>query len=52
MAEKESLSPAEGESGGFTEDPPAPVGTLFVMTIYLAILSGMWGVMYWRLLGQ
>ncbi len=29
---------------------PPPVGTLFVMTVYLAILIGMWGVMYLELL--
>jgi hypothetical protein len=24
---------------------PRPIGTLFVMTVYLAILAGMWAVM-------
>lgn len=36
---------AEGE-----EQVPPPVGTLFVLIAYLAILAGMWGFMYLGLL--
>jgi hypothetical protein len=28
------------------EDLPPPTGTLFLMTLYLAALAGMWGTMY------
>jgi hypothetical protein len=31
---------------------PPPTGTLFVMLLYLAILVGMWGTMYFYLLGK
>ncbi len=39
---------AEGESG--EEQVPPPVGTLFVLIAYLAILAGMWGFMYMGLI--
>lgn len=32
------------------ETVPPPIGTLFVLTIYLAIIAGTWGVMLWGLL--
>ena len=41
-------APHEGESG--EERIPPPLGTLFVMVAYLAVLAGMWGVTYLRLL--
>jgi|YelNatPaOPRAMG01_1025707.scaffolds.fasta_scaffold20696_4 hypothetical protein len=31
---------------------PPPTGTLFVLLVYLAILVGMWGTMYYYLLGK
>lgn len=31
---------------------PAPTGTLFLCTLYLAALAGMWGAMYLILLGR
>ncbi len=52
MAEQKSLEPEGRESGRSSESLPAPVGTLFVLTVYLAILIGMWGVMFWGLLGR
>lgn len=32
------------------EEERAPVGTLFVLMVYIMILAGMWGTMYWILL--
>jgi hypothetical protein len=32
--------------GGGEEHVPPPIGTLFILVAYLAILAGMWGVMY------
>lgn len=34
------------------ETIPPPIGTLFVLTIYLAIIAGTWGVMLWGLVGR
>ncbi len=39
---------AQGES--IEDQVPPPVGTLFVLIAYLAILGGMWGYMYVELL--
>jgi hypothetical protein len=52
MAEQEGLKPVAREPDRSFESLPAPVGTLFVLTVYLAILVGMWGVMFWGLLGR
>lgn len=35
---------------GVPEEEQAPVGTLFVLMIYIMVLAGMWGTMYWILL--
>ncbi len=43
MAEQERREP---------EAVPPPVGTLFIMTVYLAVIAGMWGVMLWALVGR
>lgn len=46
----------EGGDGSGTdgEDPEeqAPIGTLFVMMVYLMVLAGMWGTMYWLLVSS
>lgn len=34
------------------ETVPPPIGTLFVMTVYLAVIAGMWGAMLWALVGR
>jgi hypothetical protein len=34
------------------EEPPPPTGTLFLMTLYLAALAGMWGAMYLIMLAR
>lgn len=34
------------------EDLPPPTGTLFLMTLYLAALAGMWGAMYLIMLSR
>ncbi|MGO9267338.1 MAG: hypothetical protein ACLQBA_21080 [Candidatus Binataceae bacterium] len=31
---------------------PPPIGTLFILTIYLAVMAGMWGAMLWGLIGR
>lgn len=41
---------AADESHGGEERIPPPIGTLFILVAYLAILAGMWGVMYLGLL--
>jgi hypothetical protein len=32
------------------EEEPAPVGTLFLMILFLAAIVGLWGTIYWMLL--
>jgi hypothetical protein len=34
------------------ETVPPPIGTLFVLTMYLAVTAGMWGAMLWGLIGR
>ena len=29
-----------------------PRGTIFVMMVYIIILAGMWGVLYWTMLSR
>ena len=45
--------PANGPAGQGSEpdihELPRPTGTLFVMTLYLAAMAGMWAVMLWML---
>lgn len=41
---------APGQSDAGEERIPPPIGTLFILVAYLAILAGMWGVMYLGLL--
>ena len=43
-------NPAPRTTDGGEERIPPPVGTLFILVAYLAILAGMWGVMYLGLL--
>jgi hypothetical protein len=43
MAEQQGTSP---------DSVPPPVGTLFVLTLYLALIAGMWGAMLWGLIGR
>jgi hypothetical protein len=31
---------------------PPPRGALFIMLVYVLVLAGMWGAMYWQLLGR
>jgi Cytochrome c oxidase subunit IIa family len=42
----------EEHSAQEEESLPRPTGTLFVMTVYLAVLAGMWAVMYWMLIAR
>jgi hypothetical protein len=32
------------------QDEPAPVGTLFLMMLFLAAIAGLWGTLYWMFL--
>lgn len=42
-----------GTAGGEQEsDERGPVGTLFVLLLYLMALVGMWGTLYWLLLSR
>ena len=34
------------------EEIPEPVGTLFLLMIYVIVLAGMWGTMYWILISR
>jgi hypothetical protein len=34
------------------EEEPAPVGTLFLMMLFLAAIVGLWGTLYWMLLSR
>lgn len=47
-------SAGAGGSGNDAGDPEeqAPIGTLFVMMVYLMVLAGMWGTMYWLLVSS
>jgi len=37
----------ERESGRGGHSGQEPVGTLFVLMVYVMVLAGMWGTMYW-----
>jgi hypothetical protein len=43
----EPEDPAEQE-----EDEEHPLGTLFILMIFITVLAGMWGAMYLTLLGR
>lgn len=42
------------EAGSDAGDPEerTPIGTLFVLMVYLMVLAGMWGTMYWLLVSR
>jgi len=44
--------PEDGGSGEAGEDRAGPVGTLFLLMIYVMVLAGMWGTMYWILVSR
>lgn len=47
----ESPRPASGEPPPDSEaEEQGPVGTLFLMVVYLIVLAGMWGTIYWMML--
>lgn len=47
-------SPAGSSAGTDPGDPGerTPIGTLFVLVVYLMVLAGMWGTMYWLLVSR
>jgi hypothetical protein len=52
----EGLGAPSGEPDEEGREVPAeeqgPAGTLFLLMIYVMVLAGMWGTMYWILLGR
>lgn len=42
----------ERENDPSAEEELTPRGTLFVLMIYLMVLAGMWGVLYWTMLSR
>lgn len=47
------MSTEESRSGaGSDGDYEAPVGTLFLLMIYVMVLVGMWATMYWMLVSR
>lgn len=34
------------------EELPPPTGTLFLMMIYIMVLAGMWGAIYFEFIGR
>lgn len=41
-----------GRGAGKTVEEQGPVGTLFVLMVYLMVLAGMWATMYWMLVSR
>ena len=41
-------APEKGEEG----EVPPPVGTLFLMMLYLMLIAGMWAAIYFEFLGR
>lgn len=42
---------APGEPGDEV-DETTPRGTLFTLMVYIMVLAGMWGVLYWTMLSR
>ncbi|CAN5792453.1 hypothetical protein BH23GEM11_BH23GEM11_20090 [soil metagenome] len=40
------------ESGHDGDEIPLPIGTLFLMMIFLMVMAGMWLAMYFEFLGR
>jgi hypothetical protein len=40
------------ESGPDDDEIPLPIGTLFLMMIFLMVMAGMWLAMYFEFLGR
>ena len=36
----------------FEDDDVTPRGTLFVMVVYIMVLAGMWGVLYFTMINR
>lgn len=46
---------APGAGAGTDAGDPeerTPIGTLFLLMVYLMVLAGMWGTMYWLLVSR
>jgi hypothetical protein len=46
------VSPEPKKDRGDDEELPPPVGTLFVMMLYIMVLAGMWAAIYFQFLGM
>lgn len=51
MTDRE-LGNSSGAGKEPAEDEPGPVGTLFLLMVYVMVLAGMWGTMYWILVSR
>lgn len=44
---------ASSPNGGLApQDEPNTIGTLFILIVFLMALAGLWGIMYFTLLGR
>jgi hypothetical protein len=48
----ESPETHTADSGSSEDEIPLPVGTLFLMMLYLMVMAGMWFAMYFEFLGR
>ncbi|MCA9772535.1 MAG: hypothetical protein KC466_09000 [Myxococcales bacterium] len=48
----EPKRPTGADDGMDDVDDVTPLGTLFVMMVYIMVLAGMWGVLYWTMLSR
>jgi hypothetical protein len=48
--ENETLTPPE--AAGSEDELPPPTGTLFLMMLYVMLLAGMWGAIYFDFIGR
>lgn len=46
------LERGPGRDDAPPDELPPPVGTLFVMMLYIMLLAGMWGAIYFEFLGR
>lgn len=44
--------PGDGGAGEVGDEQAGPVGTLFLLMVYVMVLAGMWGTMYWILVSR
>lgn len=55
MTDEEARAGSDGGgnvAGTDGAEERTPMGTLFVLMVYLMVLAGMWGTMYWLLVSR